>query len=319
MPDITPAEIESFGQLCGDLSAALALALSEQINHEAIVDIPEVQEISVSDLMARADTQLCTTFHFSSLLTAESLFLFSEDAACVLADLIEGKQGANTTALTEAQVSLLETGMSGVVRGLATALGNIHGDTLELEGVGTHLAPIALPPVFAMSSSALQVVFPITLPDMLDTRLVLLLIPEMAKALLPNTQEEPVHSEILGEDELAAMLSELTGDAPPAPSSEPASHAGELPVPRGIELILDIPLEVTVELGRVRMLIKDVLELSNGSIVELDRVAGEPVDLLVNGRLVAKGEVVVIEDNFGIRVTEILSPADRVAGLSRGR
>ena len=90
-------------------------------------------------------------------------------------------------------------------------------------------------------------------------------------------------------------------------------------MPRGMELIMDIPLDVTVELGRVRMLIKDVLELSSGSIVELDRVAGEPVDLLVNGRLVAKGEVVVIEDNFGIRLTEIVSPADRVSGLGRGR
>jgi flagellar motor switch protein FliN/FliY len=86
-----------------------------------------------------------------------------------------------------------------------------------------------------------------------------------------------------------------------------------------MELILDIPLDVTVELGRVRMLIKDVLELASGSIVELDRVAGEPVDLLVNGRLIAKGEVVVIEDNFGIRITEIISPAERVAGLGKGR
>ena len=88
---------------------------------------------------------------------------------------------------------------------------------------------------------------------------------------------------------------------------------------RPIDLIMDIPLEVTVELGRIRMLIKDVLDLASGSIVELDRVAGEPVDLLVNGRLVAKGEVVVIEDNFGIRITEIVSPAERVVGLGKGR
>ena len=66
------------------------------------------------------------------------------------------------------------------------------------------------------------------------------------------------------------------------------------------------------------MLIRDVLELSTGSVIELDRVAGEPVDLLVNGRLVAKGEVVVIEDNFGLRITEIVSPAERVAGIGKG-
>jgi flagellar motor switch protein FliN/FliY len=88
-------------------------------------------------------------------------------------------------------------------------------------------------------------------------------------------------------------------------------------IPRGVDLILDISLDVTVELGRVRMLIKDVLELAAGSIIELDRVAGEPVDVLVNGRLIAKGEVVVIEDNFGIRLTEIISPSERAVGLGR--
>lgn len=84
----------------------------------------------------------------------------------------------------------------------------------------------------------------------------------------------------------------------------------------GLELLLDIPLEVSVELGRVRMVVKDVIELGSGSIVEIDKAAGEPVDVLVNGRLVARGEVVVIEDNFGVRITEILSPADRLAKLN---
>lgn len=84
-----------------------------------------------------------------------------------------------------------------------------------------------------------------------------------------------------------------------------------------MNMVMDIPLDVTVELGHARMLIKDVLELGSGSVVELDRVAGEPVDVLVNGRLVAKGEVIVIEDNFGIRITEIVSPADRVSGLGK--
>lgn len=73
-----------------------------------------------------------------------------------------------------------------------------------------------------------------------------------------------------------------------------------------LNLVLDIPLEMSVELGRKRMSIRDILDLGAGSIVELDKIAGEPVDLLVNGRLVARGEVVVIEDNFGVRITEIV-------------
>jgi flagellar motor switch protein FliN/FliY len=84
---------------------------------------------------------------------------------------------------------------------------------------------------------------------------------------------------------------------------------------QGLDLLMDVPLRVTVELGRTRMQIRDVLELGKGSVVELDKLAGEPVDLLVNGKLIARGEVVVIDENFGVRVTDIVSPAERL--LSR--
>ncbi|RCW50128.1 flagellar motor switch phosphatase FliY [Paenibacillus prosopidis] len=82
-----------------------------------------------------------------------------------------------------------------------------------------------------------------------------------------------------------------------------------------LNLLLDIPLKVTVELGRTQKQIKDILELSQGSIIELDKLAGEPVDILVNNKLIAKGEVVVIDENFGVRVTDIVSQWDRIQNL----
>lgn len=78
--------------------------------------------------------------------------------------------------------------------------------------------------------------------------------------------------------------------------------------PASLDLLLDVPLRITVELGRARMAVRDVLALQTGSVVELDRAAGQPVDVLVNDRLIAHGEVVVIEDRFGVRITEIVSP-----------
>ncbi|AZR73867.1 hypothetical protein BBF96_10990 [Anoxybacter fermentans] len=83
-------------------------------------------------------------------------------------------------------------------------------------------------------------------------------------------------------------------------------------VPGNIKLIEDVPLQVTVQLGKTQMAIKDILELGSGSIIELDKLAGEPVDLLVNGKLIAKGEVVVIDENFGFRVKDIVSPLERI-------
>lgn len=88
-----------------------------------------------------------------------------------------------------------------------------------------------------------------------------------------------------------------------------------LPDDNNLNLLMDIPLKVTVELGRTQKQIKDILELSQGSIIELDKLAGEPVDILVNNKLIAKGEVVVIDENFGVRVTDIVSQWDRIQKL----
>ncbi len=84
---------------------------------------------------------------------------------------------------------------------------------------------------------------------------------------------------------------------------------------RNLNMLLDIPLQVTVELGRTKHSVKDILQLATGSIIELDKLAGEPVDILVNNRLIAKGEVVVIDENFGVRITDIASQADRLNNL----
>lgn len=90
----------------------------------------------------------------------------------------------------------------------------------------------------------------------------------------------------------------------------PTSRSG-----RNLDLLLDIPLGLTVELGRTKKLIRDILDFSTGSIIELDTLAGEPVDILVNNKLIARGEVVVIDESFGVRVTDILSPAERIKRL----
>ena len=99
-------------------------------------------------------------------------------------------------------------------------------------------------------------------------------------------------------------------DLPSFDAPAPETHLGP-EGPAGLGRVRDIPLEVTVELGRTRLLIRDIMDLSPGSIIELDKIAGEPVDLFANGLLVARGEVIVIDDNFGVRVTEILTAAER--------
>ncbi len=85
--------------------------------------------------------------------------------------------------------------------------------------------------------------------------------------------------------------------------------------PRSVEFLLDVQLQVTVELGRAKMRIGDIIRLAKGSVVELDKLAGEPLDVRVNGQLIARGEAVVVNDKFGVRLSDVLSPSERVKTL----
>jgi flagellar motor switch protein FliN/FliY len=125
-------------------------------------------------------------------------------------------------------------------------------------------------------------------------------------------------------DEWAAALEEQAPDASAADrAAAEAAHFQELQPDSGmgsgdvkIDAILDVPITVAMEIGRARINIRNLLQLNQGSVVELDRLAGEPMDVLVNGTLIAQGEVVVVNEKFGIRLTDIVSPSDRVKKLS---
>ncbi|QIB64328.1 flagellar motor switch protein FliN [Kineobactrum salinum] len=137
-------------------------------------------------------------------------------------------------------------------------------------------------------------------------------------------EQETAEPEAAGEDPWAAALAEQE----PEPAAGEAQSADERvfkPLEKGVdnvkvrdlEMIMDIPVKFTVELGRTRITIKQLLELAQGSVVELDGLAGEPMDILINGYLIAQGEVVVVEDRYGIRITEIITPSERVQKLNR--
>jgi flagellar motor switch protein FliN len=108
----------------------------------------------------------------------------------------------------------------------------------------------------------------------------------------------------------AAMAGQAEGGAQSAGAPRGASTQVQ-----SLDFILDIPLKVTVELGRSKMAIRDVLQLSQGSVVELSKFAGEPLEVLVNDKLIARGEVVVVNEKFGIRLTDIISPVERIEQL----
>jgi flagellar motor switch protein FliN/FliY len=129
----------------------------------------------------------------------------------------------------------------------------------------------------------------------------------------------------ISEDDWAAAMAEQTiSESVAAPAAQPADifpsfggNAGNAGMMNELDMILDIPVQITVELGRTKITIKNLLQLAHGSVVELDAMAGEPMDVLVNGTLIAQGEVVVVNDKFGIRLTDIITPSERMRKLNR--
>ena len=108
----------------------------------------------------------------------------------------------------------------------------------------------------------------------------------------------------------------VVGEVKPAEFPDLSGSGKVVPGPANLDLVRDIQVMLTVELGRTDMLIQDILELTPGKVIELDRLAGEPLDILVNGKLLAKGEVVVVDENFGVRITSIIDARAREAALT---
>ncbi|WP_218242194.1 flagellar motor switch protein FliN [Comamonas fluminis] len=122
-------------------------------------------------------------------------------------------------------------------------------------------------------------------------------------------EEQRQHDQAASGPDMSEQGGPLSGDA--------ARSFGDVPV-HDINMVLDIPVQLSVELGRTKVPIKYILQLAQGSVVELDALAGEPMDVLVNGYLIAQGEVVVVNDKFGIRLTDVVTPSERLRRVSRG-
>lgn len=140
---------------------------------------------------------------------------------------------------------------------------------------------------------------------------------------MSNVEKDP--NEALADEWAAALEEQDDVVATPGNMATDAAQFQELTAESGkgngsevqLDAILDVPVTISMEIGRTQISIRNLLQLNQGSVVELDRLAGEPMDVLVNGTLIAKGEVVVVNEKFGIRLTDIISPADRVRRLGK--
>lgn len=312
MPELTATQETALRTMVASLAPALSNAMSESIGRLVLVDDPVLAPVTVAEMTAYSEPLVQTTWSFPTLSvesTQHALMILRGGDALEVSAFLSGSAAPQSTELTDDLLTHLAPMMEGTAAGFGVGFGNAVGSTLDVAGVACAVGPISVGSAFLVDGGAAKLNLSFHIQDGPDGELTVYLTSALSAALAERAAPA------------ASLPFTETPERLPGQSNpfQPFETASSLPggVSRSMELIMDIPLEVSVELGRVQMLIRDVLELATGSIVELERVAGEPVDLLVNGQLIAKGEVVVIEDNFGVRITEIVSPADRLHGVGK--
>jgi len=307
-----------------------------------IIGAPSIEVKSKQQLLAELMNEVVEVkIDFTDGIVGEHSYLLVPDFATKLAGYIMGQSGVE---LNEAALSGVAEAISNIVGAIATTLGNQINQTVMISSAQcakVKKGKIKFPP----GDNLIKVEYPISIEGEKPATLIELFALSSVKEVVARStgngmatgQPVAAGSKKGGKgDVMSQGMSNITGgdsgkggdqsilDGLNSMMSNPNVQSVQLPnlqtsqasqEQSNIGLLMDVYMEMTVELGRTKKLIRDILGIGEGTIIELDKLAGEPVDILVNHKLIAKGEVVVIDENFGVRVTEIVSPLERMADL----
>ncbi|WP_213974873.1 flagellar motor switch phosphatase FliY [Tepidanaerobacter acetatoxydans] len=352
---ITREEMDALGEIGNISIGTSATTLYSLLRNKVVITTPRVYITNIKKLKeAYPIPFISIEVSYTKGLNGSTLMIMKEDDAKIIADLMMGGDGSNVNVeLDDIRMSAVGEAMNQMMGSAATSLSIMLKKDINISPpcvTRINLATDSLKGYFDEDEAIVTISFKMEVGDFLKSEIMQLMPIPFAKSLVEqlytlslsetttNTDgtndkkinEEPkqMHSEQTPVQNITEQESVLT-----MPQKEPLRSAQNAEVTvkpvefhtfkeepttaqsSSLDLILDVPLEVTVELGRTEKTIKEILEISSGTIIELDKMAGEPADILVNGKLVAKGEVVVIDENFGVRITEIINSVDRVKSL----
>ncbi|HKM38848.1 MAG TPA: flagellar motor switch phosphatase FliY [bacterium] len=346
-PHLDLVEIDALGEIGNIAMGTAATSLSTLLGQEVKITTPQVKVTTEEELRQNYPyPYVLLEISYVKGLEGTNLLVVQEQDAILISELMMGgsEMPDDVEELDELRLSAVGEAMNQMIGSSATAISTVFDTKIQISPPEVHYVHLSQTGLAAVRGQLLvQISFDMTIGKLADTELMQILPLDFAKDMVATLMgplaesaaaAPPTVSPAAGTREpkpkVAAFATEPTPVAPD-PSRlthverqqvvvKPAAFAPlavEETSPTGgnLELLLDIPLEVTVELGRTKRLIKDVLELGIGSVIELEKLAGEPVDVVVNRKLVARGEVVVIDENFGVRITDIISPMERVTQL----
>lgn len=343
---LTEAEKDAIGEISNISMGTAATTLSSLVNQRVVITTPVVEYATWKEIAGSYDRPcVFIQIYYEDGLDGNNILILKEKDVKVITDLMMGGDGTNTAGeLSELHLSAIGEAMNQMMGSAATSISSMLEKRVNItppsativdmdETVnGENIADF-------LKGSFVKVSFHMVIGDLVDSILMQLYPFDFARDLYreftnansteTNEQDIPVQETPKTAPKAVEEPQEIPGHTgmptgynpynPPfmqqpvhdvnvqpaqfAPFSSTATH---MVPPENIDLLMDVPLEVTVELGRTSKSIKEILDFAPGTIIELNRLAGEPIDVLVNGKFVAKGEVVVMEEAFGIRVTEII-------------
>lgn len=347
-------EKDALGEIGNISFGSSATALSALLGQKVDITTPTISVVHRKELEAEfIHPYVAVKVEYTEGLSGMNLFVIKQSDAAIIADLMLGGDGTEPDMnLGEIHLSAVQEAMNQMMGSAATSMSTVFNkkvdisppaiDLLDMESErGRELIP--------QDDLSIKVSFALKVGELIDSNIMQLLplvfgkelvatllgggaeevaaVAEMAPPLEKQQQPMPAHQQ-----QAPAQDMQQPEYAQPMPQQQMRTQQPQVNVQQAqfasfespslnqaesnnLNMLLDIPLQVTVELGRTKRSVKEILEMSGGSIIELDKLAGEPVDILVNNRQIAKGEVVVIDENFGVRITDILSQVDRLNNL----
>ncbi|SMC17967.1 flagellar motor switch protein FliN/FliY [Clostridium acidisoli DSM 12555] len=351
---LSDIEKDLLGEIGNISMGSASTALSTIINQQVNITTPVVSITTLKELRSKFEVpNIALDVKYTSGIVGENLLVMRVIDAAVIANLMMGGDGhTEVETLSEIELSAVSEAMNQMIGSAATSMAtmllrevNISPPTSEILDSNTQ----ELSSGITDDEIIVEVAFKLKIGDLVDSSIMQVLPVETAKKIssimmgvqtgdsseaspieepasvkeTPKPQQQQISYEEPAPKETIQYVEQRQEQVnhPPVEvqkaAFQPLQQTQSYQTPKNIDLIMDVPLDISVVLGRTKKNIKEILNLGTGSLIELDRLAEEPVEILVNGKKVAYGEVVVVDENFGVRITSIISNEERVKSLGR--
>lgn len=336
---LTPEQVDALGEIGNISMGTAATTLFALLNHKVLITTPQVEVLTIEKFRSIITEDLIAiSVDYTEGLTGSNVLILNEKDVKVIADLMMGGSGICTDEpISEFHLSAISEAMNQMIGSASTSMSQMFEkkidisppQAVQLKNIKDHLDMI-LP----TDDQVVKISFRMQiLENIIDSELMQVIPARFAKELVNYLLEGKYRVETNRVVEERTMNTQVLTPPPvgnysaPNPTSSMVNQSQiEVQNPQfpqfdkqvstqpvgNMDVLMDVALEVSVELGRTKKRIKDILEFGPGTVIELDHLVGEPIDILVNGKYIAKGEVVVIDESFGVRITDIIKPENRI-------